>query len=248
VGERGASPVGVIAAFLFVCTAPLVAVVATGMTHEQPGADHSRTAAGELGLAAAPTTDPEPPGTGTADIPPGTGTAEIPPGTGTADIRPGESPDTTTGGAPPTLPDSTAPASTATTAPPTTSRRVPTPAEQVVDMVNAARAGAPEKCAAVKVEIHLTAAAQSHSDDMAARNYFSHDTPEGIGFADRVIAAGYPRPGGENIAKGQRSAEQVMTDWLASPGHRANILNCAFTVIGVGVNDTAWTWTQDFGY
>jgi uncharacterized protein YkwD len=39
-----------------------------------------------------------------------------------------------------------------------------------------------------------------------------------------------------------------MTDWLASPGHRANILNCAFTAIGVGVNDTAWTWTQDFGY
>jgi uncharacterized protein YkwD len=233
VGERGVSPFGVIAAFLFVCTAPLVAVVATGMTHEQSG-DDSRTAGVGVGLASnTTTTDPGPPGTGTADIPPGTSP---------------ETTATTEGGALPTLPGSTAPDRTLVTVPPTTSRRAPTPAEQVVDMVNQARAGAPEKCAPLKVEVHVTAAAQGHSDDMAARNYFSHDTPDGEGFDDRVKAAGYPRPGGENIAKGQRSAEQVMTDWLASPGHRANILNCAFTVIGVGVNDTAWTWTQDFGY
>ena len=59
---------------------------------------------------------------------------------------------------------------------------------------------------------------------------------------------GYPTPGGENIAQGQTSAQQVMTDWMNSSGHRANILNCQFTAIGVGLNTNGWYWTQDFGY
>jgi len=83
---------------------------------------------------------------------------------------------------------------------------------------------------------------------MASRDYFSHDTPEGVTFDQRIKKAGYATPGGENIAKGQRTAQQVMTDWMNSAGHKANILNCKFTVIGVGVNTTAWTWTQDFGF
>jgi uncharacterized protein YkwD len=83
---------------------------------------------------------------------------------------------------------------------------------------------------------------------MAVRNYFSHDTPEGVTFDQRIKDAGYPLPGGENIAKGQRTAQQVMTDWMNSSGHRANILNCDYTAIGVGVNTSAWTWTQDFGF
>jgi uncharacterized protein YkwD len=116
----------------------------------------------------------------------------------------------------------------------------------VVELVNTARAGA--GCAALRVDARLTVAAQGHSDDMAARGFFSHDTPEGRTFGDRVKAAGYPSPGGENIAKGQRSAQSVMDAWMASGGHRANILNCSFTAIGVGLNTGAWTWTQDFGY
>jgi len=87
----------------------------------------------------------------------------------------------------------------------------------------------------------LATAAQQHSDDMANRNYFSHTTPEGVTFDKRENNAGYPSPGGENIAQGQTTAQQVMTDWMNSPGHRANILNCTFAAIGIGVNTTAGT-------
>jgi uncharacterized protein YkwD len=83
---------------------------------------------------------------------------------------------------------------------------------------------------------------------MAANGYFSHTSQDGRSFADRVQAAGYPEPGGENIAQGQRSAQAVHDAWMDSDGHRANILNCSFTAIGVGLNTSAWTWTQDFGY
>ncbi|WP_342669925.1 CAP domain-containing protein [Amycolatopsis jejuensis] len=97
-------------------------------------------------------------------------------------------------------------------------------------------------------EPHLDRAAQGHSDDMSARDYFSHDTPEGDDFADRITEAGYPRPGAENIAKGASSAEQVMQMWMNSSGHRDNILNCSLKKIGVGVATSGWYWTQDFGY
>ena len=66
---------------------------------------------------------------------------------------------------------------------------------------------------------------------MAARNYFSHTTPEGVTFDQRIKTAGYPQPGAENIAKGQRSAQQVMNDWMGSDGHRRNIENCHGSVV-----------------
>ncbi len=113
-------------------------------------------------------------------------------------------------------------------------------------LVNAARADA--GCGALRVDDRIVAAAQAHSDDMAANDYFSHDSLDGRSFADRVQAAGYPSPGGENIAQGQASAEAVHQAWMNSSGHRANILNCGFTTIGVGVHEASWTWTQDFGY
>ncbi|WP_370542062.1 CAP domain-containing protein [Amycolatopsis sp. FDAARGOS 1241] len=117
---------------------------------------------------------------------------------------------------------------------------------QVVDLVNKERAKA--GCAPVDEESHLDTAAQDHSDDMSARNYFSHDTPEGKHFDERIRDAGYDKPGAENIAKGATSAKQVMQLWMNSSGHRANILNCQLTKLGVGVNTSGWYWTQDFGY
>jgi uncharacterized protein YkwD len=83
---------------------------------------------------------------------------------------------------------------------------------------------------------------------MAARDYFSHTSPEGDDFVDRAKAAGYDSPGGENIAAGYPSAAAVMDGWMSSPGHAANITQCAFTAIGVGVNSDGWYWTQVFGY
>jgi uncharacterized protein YkwD len=69
-----------------------------------------------------------------------------------------------------------------------------------------------------------------------------------VTFDERIKNAGYPQPGGENIASGQRSAAQVMDAWMNSTGHKANILNCEFKVIGVGLDTNGFFWTQDFGY
>ncbi|ANN21484.1 serine protease [Amycolatopsis orientalis] len=119
-------------------------------------------------------------------------------------------------------------------------------AGQVIDLVNSERADA--GCSPVSNESHLAAAAQGHSDDMSERNYFSHTTPEGVTFDQRIRAAGYDKPGAENIAKGQSTAAKVMEAWMNSEGHRANILNCKLKKIGVGVNTKGMYWTQNFGY
>jgi uncharacterized protein YkwD len=147
-----------------------------------------------------------------------------------------------------TAPTSTTAAKPTTTAPkPTTTTSSP-PAgqtEQVFSLVNQARATA--GCKALTEDPRLDDAAQAHSTDMATQHYFSHTTPSGVTFDKREEAAGYPSPGGENIAQGQTSATQVMTDWMNSSGHRANILNCQFTAIGIGLDTDGWDWTQDFG-
>lgn len=117
---------------------------------------------------------------------------------------------------------------------------------RVVELVNQARSQA--GCEPLAVDERLTAAANGHSSDMAARHYFSHTTPEGLTFDQRITDAGFPSPGAENIAQGQGGAEEVMSSWMDSEGHRNNILNCDLTKIGVGVETGSWTWTQDFGY
>ncbi|BCM72262.1 MULTISPECIES: sigma-70 family RNA polymerase sigma factor [Streptomyces] len=119
---------------------------------------------------------------------------------------------------------------------------------QVVALVNKERAAA--GCGPVTEDPQLDRAAQGHSDDMAARGFFDHTDPDGDGPGERITAAGYRwSTYGENIAKGQQTPQAVMDSWMNSPGHRANILNCSFKNIGVGVHDGAggpW-WTQAFG-
>ncbi len=118
----------------------------------------------------------------------------------------------------------------------------------VFDLVNQERAKA--GCQSLTVDTRLTAAAREHSADMAKRDYFDHNTPEGVTVATRVTNAGYKWSSvGENIAKGQKDAASVMQSWMNSPGHRANILNCGYRDIGIGVaTDSKRTkiWTQDF--
>lgn len=120
------------------------------------------------------------------------------------------------------------------------------PAARAVELVNRHRADA--GCAPLAVDRRLVEAAQLHSEDMAVRGYLSHTTPEGVPFDERIRRAGYPTPAAENIARGPHSAERVVAMWMASPGHRANILNCEFTETGVGVATDGWYWTQTFGY
>ncbi|MDJ0379930.1 sigma-70 family RNA polymerase sigma factor [Streptomyces sp. G-G2] len=119
---------------------------------------------------------------------------------------------------------------------------------QVISLVNSERSAA--GCGPLKDDAELRAAAQDHSDDMAARDFFDHTNPDGADPGKRITAAGYRwSTYGENIAKGQQSPSQVMDSWMKSPGHRANILNCSFKDIGVGVHQGPggpW-WTQDFG-
>jgi uncharacterized protein YkwD len=120
---------------------------------------------------------------------------------------------------------------------------------QVFTIVNTERATA--GCQPLNADSRLAKAARAHSADMAAKNYFSHTSLDGTQFADRITAAGYKWSGaGENIAKGQRTPADVMNSWMNSAGHRANILNCGYKDIGVGLaydSQNTPLWTQDFG-
>ncbi|MFF3771485.1 CAP domain-containing protein [Streptomyces sp. NPDC002232] len=118
----------------------------------------------------------------------------------------------------------------------------------VVALANAEREKA--GCGPLRSERRLRAAAQAHADDMAARDYYEHHSPEGRDAGDRISGAGYAwSTWGENIHRGPKTPAKAMEDWMDSPGHRANILNCSFKDIGVGVALAAngpW-WVQDFG-
>ncbi|MGW2559359.1 sigma-70 family RNA polymerase sigma factor [Streptomyces sp. NPDC001514] len=121
-------------------------------------------------------------------------------------------------------------------------------AQQVLALVNAERAKA--GCGPVSSDDKLATAAGNHSADMAARDFFDHTNPDGQDPGDRITAAGYRwSTYGENIARGQQTPASVMDSWMNSPGHRANILNCSFKELGVGIHDASggpW-WTQAFG-
>lgn len=80
----------------------------------------------------------------------------------------------------------------------------------------------------------LFSAAARHSTDMAANNYFSHTGLDGRSAAQRIAAEGYAWSWvGENIAAGQSSVSTVMSGWLASAGHCANIMRAEYQDVGV---------------
>ncbi|CAL9424560.1 CAP domain-containing protein [Streptomyces sp. enrichment culture] len=119
---------------------------------------------------------------------------------------------------------------------------------RVLALVNEERARA--GCSPVTASGALTDLATAFSEDMARRGFFDHTDPDGDTPWDRAQAAGVNGLGGENIARGQADAEAVMRAWMDSPGHKANILNCDFRTLGVGVHfgpGGPW-WTQNFGY
>lgn len=82
----------------------------------------------------------------------------------------------------------------------------------------------------------LTAAAQTKANDMAARNYWSHNTPDGKAPWSFFTAAGYSYDlAGENLAYGFNNSQAVVNGWMNSPGHRANILNERYENVGFGI-------------
>ncbi|MFJ5634699.1 sigma-70 family RNA polymerase sigma factor [Streptomyces goshikiensis] len=159
----------------------------------------------------------------------------------TADPQPSATPSATpTAAASPTR---TPTRSATPTARPTPRPRTVT--ERMLDLINQERARA--GCTPVRPERRLTTAAQEHSDDMAARDYFSHTNPEGLDSGDRIAAAGYDADGyNENIGDGYDSPESVMKAWMSGGGHREAILDCNHKDAGIGYatstdDDSLWT-------
>ncbi|WP_377268541.1 CAP domain-containing protein [Peterkaempfera sp. SMS 1(5)a] len=141
-------------------------------------------------------------------------------------------------------PSASAPAAPSTTAPSTTAPSGPT--ASVVTLVNAERKKA--GCGPLTVNAKLTSAAQAHSQDMAAHKNMSHTGSDGSSPGDRITKAGYSWSAyGENVAYGYSTPDSVMAAWMSSPGHKANILDCSFKEIGVGLAEPGDYWTQDFG-
>jgi uncharacterized protein YkwD len=95
----------------------------------------------------------------------------------------------------------------------------------------------------LKANKRLAKAASGHARDMNARGYFSHDTEGGGTFVDRIRKAGYMPARvfptlGEDLAWGSGTLgtpREIVAAWMASPGHRANILDRKFREAGMGV-------------
>jgi uncharacterized protein YkwD len=120
---------------------------------------------------------------------------------------------------------------------------------QVVRLTNDERRDA--GCPVLTVDGQLVTASLRQSNYMARTRLFSHVWRDGSTFVDRSEAAGYQQPAGENIAWGYRTAPEVMNAWMASPGHRKNILNCKAKSFGAGVAfaaDGTPYYTQVFGW
>jgi len=87
----------------------------------------------------------------------------------------------------------------------------------------------------------LAAVAQKHAEDMSARNFFDHVNPEKETPFDRMKKSGVSfKAGAENIAMGVHNAQEVMAGWLASPGHKVNLLNKAYGRHGIGFKNGYW--------
>ncbi len=132
---------------------------------------------------------------------------------------------------------------------PSSESSISTGEAEVLRLVNLERSKA--NCRPVQADAQLALAARQHSADQAAKGYFDHTSQDGRTWSDRIEATSYQgRPGGENIAAGQPTPAAVMESWMNSPGHRANILNCSFKDLGVGMakgGPYGIYWTQDFG-
>jgi Cysteine-rich secretory protein family len=115
---------------------------------------------------------------------------------------------------------------------------------------------------AVAENAALSSASTSYSQRMVGQGFFAHESPDGGTLVDRLTGAGYLGRDdawvvGENIGWGQAAlatARSMVSAWMASPGHRANLLSGDYTEVGLGLAlgtpvDRTWgaTYTTDFG-
>lgn len=117
--------------------------------------------------------------------------------------------------------------------------------QQVIELTNVERRN--NGLADLQADTALSNVAREKSNDMQTNNYFSHTSPTYGSPFDMIrdFDVSY-NSAGENIAQGQRSAEEVVQAWMDSEGHRANIMNGDFTHIGVGYIEEGHYWTQMF--
>ncbi len=120
--------------------------------------------------------------------------------------------------------------------------------QQVVDLVNKQRAA--NGLGMLTSNWELCRVARYKSQDMIDKGYFSHTSPT-YGSPFRMMESFGIKfsAGGENIAYGQSTPQEVMNAWMNSSGHRANILSPSYNQIGVGVAKAAngtYYWTQMF--
>src|ERR1035437_10393589 len=86
----------------------------------------------------------------------------------------------------------------------------------------------------------LSSAAQAKANDMAKRNYWSHNAPDGLTPWSFITEVGYSyQAAGENLAYGFTTSDGVITGWMNSVKHRDNILNNSFKDVGFGIADAA---------
>lgn len=117
--------------------------------------------------------------------------------------------------------------------------------QQVVELTNQQRAQAGLE--PLEADIALSQVARDKSEDMATNQYFDHQSPTYGSPFDMMQAYGVNyQTAGENIAKGQRTPEEVVNAWMNSEGHRENIMNPNFTHIGIGHVESGNYWTQMF--
>jgi uncharacterized protein YkwD len=126
------------------------------------------------------------------------------------------------------------------------------PAGDVIDQINVIRRQ--NGLSTLVVQPQLATSAQTFAQAMATGNFFSHVGLDGSTMVSRDEAAGYTNWSylAENLAAGQQTAGAAVAAWMASPGHRSNILSPYVSDIGVGYvylagSHYGYYWVADFG-
>lgn len=135
-------------------------------------------------------------------------------------------------------------------------KQLPLLRDSLLRLVNEARAQA--KLSPLNIHPGLEESAQKYARELIEKNFFGHVSPTGGTLRERIQDSGYYKPFfdmdclcvrqyivGENLARGQRTASEVVREWLASPGHKAAMLNGSFTDAGIGI--TSGVWVMHFG-
>ncbi|GMF12231.1 unnamed protein product [Phytophthora lilii] len=121
---------------------------------------------------------------------------------------------------------------------------------KMLELVNEQRAA--NGLSSLCMNSKLLSSALRHSKDMAANDYMAHNGSDGSTMEERITQAGFDWTAvGENVAAGQETVSDVMTAWMNSPEHKANILG-DYKMFGTAYAFNAYStyqhyWTQDFG-